>query len=221
MESETYLTDVAADGITKMKYGESSDNLLVTSWDATCMLYDGYSNALKQKIQTKAAVLAADFNPDETGAYIGGLEQKVIKVDFETEDEIELGHHDAPIRCVEYDHYSKCLYTGSWDKSFKIWDERSSNKETVREVHDKVYALSTCRNKVIVGMANNKVVVYDTRSSRDLEYEGDTSLGVYQIRCIQSMPSGVGYAAGSTEGRIAIEYFPDTKPQDASNFSYK
>ena len=91
----------------------------------------------------------------------------------------------------------------------------------MREVHDKVYALSTCRNKVVVGMANSKVVVYDTRSSKDLEYEEETGLGKYQIRCIQTMPSGIGFAAGSTEGRIAIEYFPDTKPEEASNFSYK
>lgn len=35
------------------------------------------------------------------------------------------------------------------------------------------------------------------------------------------MPDSEGYATGSIEGRIAIEYFPDTIPEGASNFSYK
>lgn len=107
MEGETYLADVTADGITKLKYGETSDNLLVSSWDSTCTLYDGYTNALRHKHESKAGILAADFTPEEKGAYIGGLEQKVLKVDFETDEITDLGHHDSPISCVEYDKHSK------------------------------------------------------------------------------------------------------------------
>jgi cell cycle arrest protein BUB3 len=98
MESETYLKDIPSDGITKLEFGETSDNLLVTSWDSTCSLYDGYGGALKYRYQSKAAVLSADFTEDETGAYIGGLEQKVRKIDFATNDETDLGHHDDAVR---------------------------------------------------------------------------------------------------------------------------
>ena len=70
-------------------------------------------------------------------------------------------------------------------------------------------------------MANNKVVVYDTRSSKDLESEDETNLGKYQIRCLQCMPDSEGFAAGSIEGRIAIEYFKDMVPEDAENFGFK
>ena len=187
MEAETYLKDNPKDGITCLQYGTNSDDLLASSWDTTLCLYDGYTNGLRQRYQNKAAVLATDFTPDEQGAYVAGLEQKVKKIDFETEDEIDIGHHDDAIRCLEYDHMSRCLYTGSWDKTLKIWDERSSNKETVRELSDKVYAMSVCRNRVVLGMANNKVVVYDTRASKDLEYEEETGLGKHQIRCVSTM----------------------------------
>jgi len=221
MDSELHLEDIPKDGISKLQFGKTTDNLIATSWDSTLSLYDGYSAKLKTRYQGKAAILAADFTQDETGVYIGGLEQKVRKVDFATNEETDLGHHDDVVRWVEFDPYSNCLYTGSWDKTLKIWDERSSNKETVRELSDKVYSLTTCRNKVICAMANNNVVVYDTRSSRGLEYEDETSLGKYQIRTVQGMPDGEGYAWGSVEGRIAIEYFPDTVPEGCSNFSYK
>lgn len=219
MEAETYLQNWPSDGITCLRYGKRSDDLLATSWDGTLSLYDGYTNALKLRYQGKASVLTADFTPDERGAYLGGLEQKVIKYDFESETETVLTHHDEAIRCLEYDHFSKLLYTGSWDKSFKIWDEREG-KEQVRELSDKVYAMSVCRNKVVIGMANNKVVIYDTRKSVDLESEEETGLGKYQIRCVRAMPNGAGYAWGSVEGRIAIEYFPDNSDSN-TNFSYK
>ena len=35
------------------------------------------------------------------------------------------------------------------------------------------------------------------------------------------MQAGNGYAAGSVEGRIAIEYFPDSIQDNENNFSYK
>ena len=221
MESETYLKDIPSDGISSVKFAQTSDNLLVSAWDNSLSLYDGYTTGLKFRYVSKAAILSADFTESESGAYFGGLEQKVKKFDFNKEIEIDIGHHDEGIRCVEYDPYSKCLYTGSWDKTLKIWDERTGAKEIIRELSDKVYAMSVCRNKVVLGMANNKIVVYDTRSSKDLEYEDDTGLGKHQIRCIQGMPESEGYAAGSIEGRIAIEYFPDTIPEGCSNFSYK
>lgn len=195
--------------------------MLVSSWDNSLSLYDGYTAALKGRFNSKASILSADFSEDETAVYIGGLEQRLNKIDLVTGNETNIGYHDEAVRCVEYDPFSNCVYTGSWDKTLKIWDERQGNKEIVRELSDKVYAMSVCRNKVVLGMANNKVVVYDTRSSKDLEYEEETGLGKHQIRCIQAMPDSEGFASGSIEGRIAIEYFPDTKPEEASNFSYK
>ena len=221
MESETYLKDIPSDGISSLKFGQSSGDLLVSSWDNTLSLYDDYTVELKLRHKSKAAILCADFNMEETGAYFGGLEQKVKKIDFVKGAEIDIGHHDEAIRTIEYDLYSNCLYTGSWDKSLKIWDERTGHKEVTKELNDKVYAMSVCRNKVAVAMANNKIAVFDTRSSKDLEFEDDTGLGKHQIRWVQCMPEGEGYAAGSIEGRIAIEYFPDTTPPDTSNFSYK
>lgn len=221
METETYIKDIPSDGISALKFAKSSDNLLVSSWDNTLNLYDGYTSELSVKHNSKAAILSTDFNEDESGAYFGGLEQKVKKFDFASQTETNIGHHDEAVRTVEYDPYSSCLYTGSWDKTLKIWDERSSSKEVIRELSDKVYAMSVCRNKVTLGMANNKIVVYDTRSSNDLLYEEDTGLGKFQPRCLESMPDGEGFATGSVEGRIAIEYFKDSTTDETSNFSFK
>ena len=221
MEAENYLKENPTDGISCLKYANMSDDLLASSWDSTLYLYDGYSNALRQKYRKEAPILCTDFTADERGAYLAGLENKVQRIDFETDSEIDIGFHDEPVRALQYDNLSQCLYTGSWDKTLKIWDERSGNKETVHELSDKVYGLSVTRNKVVIAMANNRVVIYDTRGSKEIITEDDTGVGKYQIRCCRAMPSGDGYALGSVEGRIAIEYFAEKIGGDIGNFTYK
>lgn len=36
-----------------------------------------------------------------------------------------IGHHDKPIKCVEYSPETNTVVTGSWDNTLKLWDPRS------------------------------------------------------------------------------------------------
>lgn len=97
MEGEAYIKDSPLDTITCLKYSSNSDDLLCSSWDSTISLYDGYTNHLKFRYHNKAAVLTADFSQDEKSAFVGGLEKKVKKIDFKTEEEVDIGHHDEAV----------------------------------------------------------------------------------------------------------------------------
>lgn len=43
----------------------------------------------------------------------------------------------------------------------------------------------------------------------------------YQTRCVTSYPDGAGYALGSVEGRVAMEFY-DTRPEaQANKYAFK
>lgn len=78
----------------------------------------------------------------------------------------------------------------------------------------KVYTMALGQgNKLVVGTSDRHVEIYDTRNLSVPEQRRESALK-YQTRCIRCFPDGEGYAVGSTEGRVAIEYFnPDSDVQ--------
>lgn len=47
MDSEIYLQEKPSDGISRIKFAQKSDSLLVTSWDSNAYYYDGVTFKLK------------------------------------------------------------------------------------------------------------------------------------------------------------------------------
>lgn len=43
----------------------------------------------------------------------------------------------------------------------------------------------------------------------------------YQTRCIRCYPNGTGYALGSIEGRVAMEYFDNSEQVQAKKYAFK
>lgn len=58
----------------------------------------------------------------------------------------------------------------------------------------------------MVGTSNRHIWVYDMRSFVEPEQRRVSSLK-FQTRCVRVFPDKNGYAVGSVEGRVAVEYF--------------
>jgi cell cycle arrest protein BUB3 len=71
--------------------------------------------------------------------------------------------------------------------------------------------MSLCGDKVIVGTAGRRVLVWDLRSTGFVQQRRESSLK-YQTRCIRAFPDKQGYVLSSIEGRVAVEYL-DPKPE--------
>lgn len=125
-------------------------------------------------------------------------------------------------RNYEYSCSADLLVSGSWDRTLKTWDPRApadAGAVASIECPGKVYAMALCGpDTLVVGTSERHVQLYDVRRlSQRGGHPGDAILQrresslKHQTRIIRAFPDGTGFATGSTEGRIAID-FADPNP---------
>ncbi|EFA75170.1 hypothetical protein PPL_11244 [Heterostelium album PN500] len=149
--------------------------------------------ALKSMINFDAPILCTDWSPDCSKIYAGGTDNKVKVWDIQPE--------------------MKLMVTGSWDKTLRYWDLRSP-KEPVISVNlpERVYGLDVHCTMMAVATADHKIRVYNL-DIQNIEYTSMDSPLKHQTRSIACFKDLSGFAVGSIEGRVAIEYIDDKKSQ--------
>jgi len=218
--NEFKLNNQPLDGISAVKFGpNSSQFLLVTSWDSTVRLYDVTTNNLRIKYSHSAPVLDCCFH-DAVHVYSGGLDNMLKMFDFNSNAETIVGNHDAPIRCVEYSQDTNLVVTGGWDQTLKLWDPRSPCNVGSVAQPDKVYTMSVCGDKIVVGTAGRKVLLWDLRNMGIVQQRRESSLK-YQTRAIRCFPNRQGYVLSSIEGRVAVEYLDPSPEVQKKKYAFK
>ena len=213
--NEYKLDNPPNDCIQSVKFGQSDNqHLLTASWDCTVRLYDVASNVMRIQYNHDAPVLDAAFQ-GTSYCWSGGADNKIKKFDFQSHNESIIGYHKSPVRSVEFVSDCNLVATGGWDNHLKLWDPRLSDgsmKPPVADhaLPDKVYTMSVCGDKLIVGTAGRLVLIWDLRNMSHVQRE---SLLKYQIRCIDSFADKRGYVVGSIEGRVAVEYLDPIEAQ--------
>lgn len=219
-QNEFQLPDVPGGCISAVKFGPlSSQFVIASSWDKSVRLYDIVNNKLRAQYVHKAPVLDCCLK-NESHVWSGGLDKAVVSFDFATKTGTVVGTHNLPIRCVEYCSSLDVIITGSWDKTVKLWDPRSSQTAGTFAQPDKVYAMAICGYKVIVGTAGRRVLIWDLRNMDRAEQQRESSLK-FQTRCIKSFPNEKGYAVSSVEGRVAVEYLDPNPAVQKKKYAFK
>lgn len=113
------------------------------------------------------------------------------------------------------------VISGSWDRTFSTWDPRAPpdvGAAATVECPGKVYAMALCgADTLVVGTSERHVQLFDLRQlghdgrGADAVLQRRESSLKHQTRIIRAFPDGSGFATGSTEGRIAID-FVDPNP---------
>ena len=75
--------------------------------------------------------------------------------------------------------------------------------------------MSVCGDKLVVGTAGRKVLVWDLRNMGYVQQRRESSLK-YQTRCIRTFPNKQGYVLSSIEGQCATseDKFPSVNLAD-------
>uniref|UniRef100_A0AAY5KQK6 Mitotic checkpoint protein BUB3 n=2 Tax=Esox lucius TaxID=8010 RepID=A0AAY5KQK6_ESOLU len=218
--NEYKLNNSPEDSISAVKFSPSTGQfLLVSSWDSTVRLYDVAGNSMRMKYSHLAPVLDCAFY-DPTHAWSGGLDTQLKTHDLNTDQDTIVGTHDAAIRCVEYCPEVNVMVTGSWDRSVKLWDPRTPCNAGTFTQPEKVYTLSVAGDRLIVGTAGRRVLVWDLRNMGYVQQRRESSLK-YQTRAIRAFPNKQGYVLSSIEGRVAVEYLDPSQEVQKKKYAFK
>lgn len=111
-----------------------------------------------------------------------------------------------------------CIVTGSWDKTLKFWDLRSSQPAASVSLTERIYAMDVVFPLLVAGTADRQISIINLNNPSTV-YKSLLSPLKFQTRSIACFHNGAGYAVSSIEGRVGIQYIED---KDASlNFSFK
>lgn len=221
-DGEVEILAPPSDGVTALRFSRSGNksHLLASSWDGGLRVYDGAR--LRVKVDLERPVLACCYGGSDSEAFAGGLDCSVKQVDLHTKRVVSVGSHEAAVRHVAYSREFGLGVSGGWDGAVKVWDVRNGNNAQIHEakLEGKIFGMDACSHLLVVATSSRQVAAYDLRNFAQPLEQKESPLK-YQTRCVAVFPDLNGYALGSIEGRVALEYFSDGSAEKKKSYAFK
>ncbi|KAH9945304.1 Poly(A)+ RNA export protein [Epithele typhae] len=222
-EKDIEVNDPPTDSISSTAFSPTADYLAVGSWDNNVRIYEVGANGQTQgkaMYSHQGPVLSVCWNKDGTKILSGGADNAGRMFDVTTGQASQVAQHDAPIRVVRWIESPQggVLVTGSWDKTVKYWDLRQSTPVSTVQLPERCYTMDVVYPLMVVGTAERHIQVFNLQNPTT-PFKTLQSPLKWQTRVVACFPAANGFAVGSIEGRVAIQYVEE---KDASNnFSFK
>lgn len=218
------LANPPPDSISELSWCPVADYLAVSSWNGEVRIYevaqDGKAQG-KASYNHEAPALCVTWSKDGARIFSGGADRAARAFDVSTGQSTQVGRHDDSVRCVKYFESPQAggvLATGSWDKTVKYWDLRSPNPIATLPLAGRCYALDIQYPLMVVGSSERQIEVVNLTAPTKVHEKLDSPLK-WQTRTVSCFPSADGYAVGSIEGRVAIQWVEQKKKSD--NYSFR
>lgn len=221
------LPDAPTEIISMIRFSPTNHHLLVGSWDGTVRLYDTHPTSLERSkrpmvsVDTHTAVTAICWDQRGRKVFAGAARGQVLELDLENSRTLDASWpgHELGVQSI-CNVSNDLMVSGSWDKSLHYVDHRSNKLAHTTLLPQKVFAMDTTNDFIVVGMGQRAVHVYDVRNLSTPFQIRESGLR-YQTRDLKCMPNGLGYAQSSIEGRVAIEYFNPSPESQAKKYAFK
>lgn len=227
--AEHALQPAPSDSVQCLSWSPTQDLIVSGGWDATLRMWEVVERhgiiqsqpKLEQK--HKAPVFDVTWAPDGSRCFSASADKELQMWDLASNKMQQVGAHDAPIKACRWCPTLNCVVTGSWDKTIKFWDCRQSQPVKSFTLPERVYSLDVVQNLCVVATADPKYVFAYRLNDGPQEYRQIQSQLKMQNRVIRCFPSADGFALGSIEGRVAIQYVqPEMGGEESKkNFSFK
>jgi len=218
------------DSISSLAFSPASipQNFLVSgAWDnnVRCWEIDNTGKSVAKAQQTMGGpVLDVCWHDDGTKVFMASCDKQVKCWDLGSNQAVQIAEHQAPIkacRWVKAPNY-QALMTVSWDKTMRFWDTRAPTPMLSIELPERAYCADVEYPMAVVGTAGRGIIIYQL-DGQPREYKKVESPLKYQHRCVSIFKdkkgAPTGFALGSVEGRVAIQYVNVVNPKD--NFTFK
>ncbi|KAG9510625.1 mRNA export factor, partial [Fragariocoptes setiger] len=170
-------------------------------------------------------VLDVAWSDDGTKAFTASVDKTVKMWDLGSNTFQQVASHDAAVRTIHWikaPQYS-CVMTTSWDKTMKFWDVRQPTPVITKTLPERSYCADVLYPMAVVSTANRGIVIYKLDPTPTEYRTSSDSPLKFQHRCVSifcdERKEPTGYAIGSTEGRVAVQYVQPKDPK--SNFTFK
>jgi mRNA export factor len=218
------------DGISSVNFSPTANFLVSSNWDSGVRCWEVQEQGGQVRAQAKAQVnhennapvLASCWSADGSTVFSVGCDKAVRMWTLgqapPNNVPQQIGSHDAPVKGVGFLTNSKLVVSGGWDSKLKFWDTRSPNPAGTLDMPERVYDLDVRGNLLVVATAGRHIITYDVSSGQPREHSRKESPLKFQSRCIAAFPDSMGYAVGSIEGRVGIQYVQKVPGQDSFAF---
>lgn len=222
-EKDVEVSDPPPDAISSLSFCPVADFLAVGSWDNNVRIYEVGANGQTQgkaMYSHQGPVLSVCWNKEGNKVLSGGGDNAARLYDIQTGQSQQVAQHDAPVKVVKWldTQQGNILATSSWDKTIKYWDMRSANPISTVQLPERCYTLDVSYPLMVVGTAERHVQIFNLTNPAT-PYKTMMSPLKWQTRVISCFPTSTGFAMGSVEGRVAIQYVDEKDSQN--NFSFK
>ncbi|XP_027097599.1 mitotic checkpoint protein BUB3.3 [Coffea arabica] len=193
------------DAISRIRFAPHSNHLLISSWDSSLRLYDVDACKLTLEASDEYPLLDCCF-ADDSLAFSAATDGLLRRYDLNSGDVDRIGSHDEAT-CVEYSNETSLAITAGWDKKIKFWDTRLvKSLQCLENLGGEVESMSLSEFHLMIAVGTS-VSTYDLRKLSKLDQAKESFMDV-QIKCVR--PGFEGFAVGSFDGRVALEYVNDS-----------
>ncbi|KAJ6570297.1 WD40-repeat-containing domain protein [Mycena vulgaris] len=224
-EKDIEMGDPPSDSISSLSFSGQADYLAVGSWDNSVRIYEvgaGGQSQGKAMYQHEGPVLSVCWNKEGNKVFSGGADNAGRMFDIATGQATQVAQHEAPIKVVKWVDTPQAgiLATGSWDKTIKYWDLRAAAPVATVQLPERCYSFDVQYPLMVVGTAERHIQIFNL-TNPTTPYKTMLSPLKWQTRVVScfTASSNSGFAVGSVEGRVAIQYVEDK--DGGNNFSFK
>ncbi|KAK2077889.1 hypothetical protein QBZ16_003757 [Prototheca wickerhamii] len=212
----------------------------------TVRLYDAAEGKERRSIVVGVPLLAA-CPADEGTCFSAGLDGKIRRHEWaapEGETGAVLGQHREPARCVLWLAQQGLVASAGWDARLCLWraaplpvavedleNQAAAAQAPLAELAlpGKAYSMSLSGSRLVVATSERHLLVvnlagFDPSNPASLRPEQLRESPLkHQTRTVAGFPDATGFAVGSIEGKLALEFFEDQSSGDAmkKSFSFK
>lgn len=225
------LPDPPTDGVTGLAFVGESALLASTSWDGCIRIHDADMASHKAtKTMDSGPLLSLTCTSNSKEVIAGGLNGNVMLYDISTHTSTRCGRHlgngrdnKVACSCLTSISQQELVASAGWDARFHLWDIRANENAGAAAtviLPAKAYSMDSHTYTVVVATANRRICVLDLRNTSQFLVQDRESSLKYQTRTLRLFPDGTGFALGSIEGRVAIEYLDEVKAEQENKKKY-